>query len=166
MTRSPGLSALLLVLAASGCDTAQGPCYQSCPDISGMYAIDNTVPVGECGFSPYLLSPSVRIEQGSMGRQATFYVIDPTTQLEVALSGDVYGPTSTGTGELGSFRIDSRTTRLAQRTSSETVTLEVVVTGSVSRVSGRRMLTATLNTTDLTNSQGCTTTLSVTGQGQ
>jgi hypothetical protein len=162
MIRSPAVSAVLLALVASGCDTSQGPCSQNCPNIAGVYSIDNTVPTGECGFSPYLLAPSVEIQQGSQGRKMSFRVIDPTTQLEVPLSGDVYAPDKGG-GLIGSFRITSRTTRLASRTSEQLVTLDVTATGSVSLVEDRRVLSATLNTTDATSGRGCTATLSVTG---
>ena len=164
MNRAPALSALVLALAAGGCDSSQTPCNQTCPDISGVFSIAETTPTGDCGFSPYLLAPSVRIAQSHQGRQATMTLIDPTTQLEVPLSGDVYGP---GPGEanlVGSFRIDSRTTRLARRDSDSLVTLTVSASGTVSLVGGRRLLAATLTTTDATSASGCTATLSVTGE--
>lgn len=167
MIRFAGSSVVLLALVASGCDTAQAPCNESCPDISGVYSIENTTPAGECGFSPYLLPPSVRLEQTRDGRGVLFHVIDPTTQLEVPLSGDVYAPTSEeGEGMLGSFRIDSRTTRLAHSGSDQLVTLDVTVMGSVSQVEDRRVLTATVNTTDAQSGQGCTATLSVMGESR
>lgn len=164
MNRATALTAAVLALAASGCDTSQTPCNQSCPDISGVFSIEETTPSGACGFTPYLLAPSVRISQSHQGRQATMSLIDPTTQLEVPLSGDVYGP-GPGTPEmLGGFRIDSRTTRLARRDSDQLVTLTVTAAGSVSLVGGRRLLSVTLTTTDATSATGCTATLSVTGE--
>lgn len=167
MNRASALSAasaVLLALTASGCDTSQTPCNQSCPDISGVFSIEETTPTGNCGFSPYLLTPSVRIEQSRQGRQATLHLIDPTTELEVPLSGDVYGPGPGDSNLLGSFRIDSRTTRLARRDSTELVTLTVSAAGTVSLVGGRRLLAATLTTTDAMSTSACTATLSVTGE--
>ncbi|WP_143177856.1 hypothetical protein [Cystobacter ferrugineus] len=167
MIRFPRSSVVLLALVASGCDTSQTPCSGSCPDISGVYSIETLTPAGECGFSPYLLAPSVQIEQTREGRKVVFHVIDPTTQLEVPLSGDVYGPApGEGVGLLGSFRIDSRTTRLARSGSDQLVTLDVVVTGSVSQAGDRRVLTATMNTTDAMSGEGCTATLSVMGESR
>lgn len=163
--RFPGSSVVLLALVASGCDTSQAPCSETCPDISGVYSIQNTTPTGECGFSPYLLPPSVRLEPTREGRGVLFHVIDPTTQLEVPLSGDVYTP-GEGEGLLGSFRIHGRTTRLARSGGDELVTLDVTVMGSVSQVEERRVLTATVNTTDARSGQGCTTTLSVMGESR
>ena len=164
MNRAAARTAAALALVASGCDTSQTPCSQTCPDISGVYSIEETTPTGDCGFSPYLLAPSVRISQSHQGRQVTMQLIDPTTQLEVPLSGDVYGP-GPGTPELlGSFRVDSRTTRLARRDSDQLVTLTVTAAGSVSLVGGRRLLSATLTTTDAMSTTGCTATLSVTGE--
>ncbi|ATB34629.1 hypothetical protein CYFUS_000036 [Cystobacter fuscus] len=166
MIRFPGSSVVLLALVASGCDTSQAPCRETCPDISGVYSIESTTPAGECGFSPYLLPPSVRLEQTRDGRGVLFHVIDPTTQIEVPLSGDVYAPESGEEGLLGSFRIDSRTTRLARSGSDQLVTLDVTVMGSVSQVEDRRVLTATVNTTDAASNQGCTATLSVMGESR
>ncbi|HEX8536711.1 MAG TPA: hypothetical protein VF664_04555 [Cystobacter sp.] len=167
MIRFAGSSVVLLALVASGCDTSQAPCSGNCPDISGVYSIESTTPAGDCGFSPYLLPPSVRVEQTREGRGVLFHVIDPTTQLVVPLSGDVYAPApGEDEGLLGSFRIDSRTTRLAHSGGDQLVTLDVAVMGSVSLVEDRRVLTATLNTTDAQSGQGCTATLSVMGESR
>ncbi|MBM7112461.1 hypothetical protein [Archangium primigenium] len=165
MARSTGISVLLLALAAAGCDNAQAPCTQGCPDISGVYSIADSVPVGECPFSPYLLSPSVEIQQSNERRKVLLHVVDPTTQLEVPLSGDVY--LASNSDMLGSFRVETRTTRLANRSSEQTLTLDVLINGTVALRDGRRVLSATLTTTDVrSTSQACTTTLTVTGQTQ
>ncbi|ATB29934.1 hypothetical protein [Melittangium boletus] len=164
MARPSGISVLLLALAAGGCDNSQAPCTQGCPDISGVYSLEDSVPVGNCPFSPYLLAPSVELQQSSERRKVVLHVIDPTTQVEVPLSGDVYMASTSDM--IGSFRIDTRTTRLANRTSEQTVTLDVLATGVVSLRDGHRVLSATLSTTDALSNQACTTTLTVTGQSQ
>jgi len=165
MARFPGISSLLLLaLAAGGCDNAQAPCTQGCPDISGVYSLEESVPVGDCPFSPYLLAPSVELQQSNERRKVTLGIIDPTTQVEVPLSGDVYMASSSDM--IGSFRIDTRTTRLANRTSEQTVTLDVLATGTVSLREGRRVLSATLTTTDARSAQACTTTLTVLGESR
>ncbi|MET0406336.1 MAG: hypothetical protein ABW123_28210 [Cystobacter sp.] len=166
MIRLPRSPFFLLALAAGGCDPSRTPCEgDTCPDISGVYSIRDTVPAGECDFTPYLFAPSVDIRQEGGGQRMVFHVIDPTTQLAVPLSGDVYAPgADREEGLLGTFRIDSRTTRLAHRDGDQVVTLNVAATGSVTRVEGRRLLSATLTTTDTRTDSGCTLTLTVTGE--
>ena len=164
MVRPSSISVLLLALAAGGCGDVQGPCTQGCPDISGTYSIADSVPTGTCPFSPYLIGPSVQLQQTDERRRVSLQIIDPTTQVEVPLTGDVYLAASGQ--ELGSFRIDTRTTRMATRTGEQTLTLDVLATGSVALRDGRRVLTATLTTTDALSGPACTTTLSVTGEAQ
>ncbi|PTL77082.1 hypothetical protein DAT35_46420 [Vitiosangium sp. GDMCC 1.1324] len=157
---------MLLALASAGCGTEPVPCSNTCPNISGVYSIQNASPTGRCSFSPYLLAPTVEILQSDNGRRVVLEVIDPSTQLEVPLVGEVYTPDpGDGPGVLGSFRIDTRTVRAASRSDEQTVTLDVSAMGLVSVHEGRRMLSATLSTTDATSGKGCTITLSVTGSG-
>jgi hypothetical protein len=155
---------VLLALVTGGCDTSRKPCEGNCPDLSGVYSIRDTVSVGECGFTPYLLAPSLDFQQADEGRELAFQIIDPTTQLAVPLSGDVYAPREGEEGLVGSFQIDSRTTRLAQREGDKMVTLNVTAAGSVTRVEERRVLSLTLITTDVSNDRGCSSTLIVTGE--
>jgi hypothetical protein len=164
MVRASSISVLLLALAASGCSDVQGPCTQGCPDISGTYSVEDSVPTGDCPFSPYLIGPSMQLQQTDDKRRVSLQIIDPTTQVEVPLTGDVYLASSGQ--EIGSFRVDTRTTRMATRTGEQTLTLDVLATGSVFLRDGRRVLTATLSTTDALSGPACTTTLTVTGQAQ
>jgi hypothetical protein len=67
---------------------------------------------------------------------------------------------------LGSFRIDSMVARSASGSDERTRVLNLSASGSVSLHEGRRMLSATLSTTDITTeSRGCGITLSITGEG-
>jgi hypothetical protein len=166
MTRHLSIPVLLLALASSGCGADQEPCTDGCPDISGVYAIEHNTPVGECPFSPYLLGPTVQLLQSDNGRRVILNIIDPSTQLEVPLTGDVYAPGPKAEPEqLGSFQMNARTVRSASRSSERTVTLDVNATGSVFLRDNRRMLSATLTTTDLAASQSCAVTLSILGEG-
>lgn len=166
MVRPLSLSAVLVALASSGCGTEQGPCTDGCPVLSGVYAIQNTTPVGDCGFSPYLLGPTVQLLQSDDGRRATFNVIDPSTQLEVPLVGEVYAPGPKDDPALiGSFRLRARTARAASRSDERTLTLDVNASGAVSLHEGRRMLSATLSTLDPNSQESCTVTISITGDG-
>lgn len=166
MVRHPSIPVVLLALASGGCGTDPVPCTDSCPDISGAYALENATSVGQCAFSPYLLAPTVRILQSDNGRRVVLEVIDPSTQLSVPLTGEVYLPDPAGDIEqLGSFRIDTRTVRAMSHSDERTVTLDVNASGSVFLRDGRRMLSATLTTMDATSGKGCTVTLSVTGHG-
>lgn len=164
--RHVSLPVVLLVLASSGCGAGREPCVDGCPDISGLYAVKSATPVGRCPFSPYLLAPTVRLQQMDDGRRALLHVIDPATRLEVPLTGDVYAPgRKDGPEVLGSFRSDSFVVRSASRPEERTRVLELSATGSVSLHEGRRVLTATLSTTDKsTPDSGCGITLSILGE--
>ncbi|AKI98889.1 Hypothetical protein AA314_00516 [Archangium gephyra] len=99
-----------------------------------------------------------------------FHVIDPATGLEVPLTGDVYAPgPKEGREVLGSFRIDSAVVRATSASDERTRVLELSASGSVSLHEGRRVLTATMSTLDITNEptpdRGCGITLSITGEG-
>jgi hypothetical protein len=166
MLRHTSIPIVLLALASNGCGTEPVPCTQTCPDISGVYSIENTASVGECAFSPYLLAPTVQILQSDNGRRVILEVIDPSTELILPLTGEVYLPFTEDDPELlGSFRIDTRTVRALSESDDRTVTLDVSASGSVHLHEGRRKLTAALTTTDATSGQGCSVTLSVTGHG-
>jgi hypothetical protein len=168
MVRHVSLPVVLLALASSGCDTQLEPCTEGCPDISGVYTVQNATPVGQCPFSPYLLAPTVELLQSDEGRKATLHVIDPSSNLEVQLTGDVYarGPKD-GSKLLGSFQLNSSVVRPASQSDKRTMVLDVSATGSVSLLKGRRVLSATLSTTDITQSSntGCSISLSITGEG-
>jgi hypothetical protein len=131
-----------------------------------VYSVQNTTPLGACDFSPYLLGPTVQLLQSDDGRRATLDVIDPSTQLEMPLVGDVYAPGPEDDAELlGSFRLQARTVRAASASDERTLTLDVNASGTVSRRDGRRVLSATLSTLDAFSGKGCTVTISVTGEG-
>lgn len=159
---------VLSLVALAGCDTHQTPCTDNCPNLSGMYSLQDTEPLGECSFSPYLLPPTVELKQAANDlRHLTLTVIDPSTQLPVPLTGDVYAPgTGDAAGTLGSFRIATRTVRPATQAGDPVVTLDVTASGVVLERDGMRQLSATLNTQEALTQQGCLTTLSITGQGQ
>ncbi|REG30806.1 hypothetical protein ATI61_106276 [Archangium gephyra] len=168
--RHVSLPVVLLALASSGCGADPEPCISGCPDISGLYSVKNATPVGQCPFSPYLLAPTVQLQQLDDGRRAVFHVIDPATGLEVPLTGDVYAPgPKEGREVLGSFRIDSAVVRATSASDERTRVLELSASGSVSLHEGRRVLTATMSTLDITNEptpdRGCGITLSITGEG-
>jgi hypothetical protein len=166
MTRHVSIPVLLLALASSGCGADPEPCTEGCPDISGVYAIEHNTPVGECPFTPYLLGPTVQLLQSDNGRRVILNIIDPSTQLEVPLTGDVYAPGPKAEPEqLGSFQMTARTVRAATRSSDRTLTLDVKASGSVTLRENRRMLSATLTTTDMASSKSCSVTLSVLGEG-
>lgn len=164
MVRHVSIPVVLLALASSGCGTEPVPCTKDCPDIAGAYAIENATLVGECPFSPYLLAPTVQILQSDSGRRVVLEVIDPSTRLQVPLTGEVFTPEE-DSAMLGSFRIDTRTVRAMSDSDERTVTLDVSASGSVFMHEGRRMLSATLTTLDATSGAGCIVTLSVTGNG-
>ena len=95
---------------------------------------------------------------------------DPSTGLELPLIGDVYARgRKEGPEVLGSFLIDSVVVRSTGASDGGTRVLELSASGSVSLRQGRRVLTATLNTIDITNEsspdRGCVNTLSITGEG-
>ena len=168
--RHVSLPVVLLALASSGCDANPEPCINGCPDISGVYSVKSATPAGQCPFTPYLLAPTVQLLQNDNGRRAVFHVIDPATHLEVPLVGDVYAPGPKDDPEvLGSFRIDSMVARSASGSDERTRVLNLSASGSVSLHEGRRMLSATLSTTDITAEsnpdRGCSITLSITGEG-
>lgn len=168
--RHVSLPVVLLALASSGCGADPEPCISGCPDISGLYSVRNTTPVGQCPFSPYLLAPAVQLQQLDDGRRAVFHVIDPATNLEVPLTGDVYAPgPQDGPEVLGSFRIDSVVVRSTSASDERTRVLDLSASGTVALHEGRRVLTATLSTTDITSEstpeRGCGITLSITGEG-
>ncbi|WP_375769353.1 hypothetical protein NR798_00300 [Archangium gephyra] len=168
--RHVSLPVVLLALASSGCGADPEPCISGCPDISGVYSVRNATPVGQCPFSPYVFAPTVQLQQLEDGRRAVFHVIDPATKLQVPLTGDVYAPgPKEGPDMLGSFRIDSVVVRSTSASDERTRTLALTATGSVSLHEGRRVLTATLSTTDITNEstpvRSCGITLSITGEG-
>jgi hypothetical protein len=170
LMRPVSLPVVLLALASSGCNADPEPCIDGCPDISGLYSVKNATPVGQCPFSPYLLAPTVQLLQNDNGRRAVFHVIDPITRLEVPLMGDVYAPgPKDGPEVLGSFRIDSLVVRSTSRSDERTRVLDLSASGSVSLHEGRRVLTATLSTTDITTEsnpdRGCSIKLSITGEG-
>ena len=126
--------------------------------------------MGQCPFSPYVPAPTVQLQQVDDGRRAVFHVIDPATKLQVPLTGDVYAPgPKDGPEVLGSFRADSVVVRSTSPSDERMRTLNLNVSGSVSLHEGRRVLTATLSTTDITNEstpdRGCGMTLSITGEG-
>ncbi|HZI06131.1 MAG TPA: hypothetical protein VEZ71_19020 [Archangium sp.] len=164
------LPVVLLALASSGCGADPEPCINGCPDISGLYSVKNATPVGQCPFSPYVPAPTVQLQQVDDGRRVVLHVIDPATKLHVPLTGDVYAPgPKDGPEVLGSFRIDSVVVRSTSQSDERTRTLNLNVSGTVSLHEGRRVLTATLSTTDITNEsvpdRGCGITLSITGEG-
>ncbi|MCY1083595.1 hypothetical protein [Archangium lansingense] len=168
--RHVSLPVVLLALASSGCGADPEPCIDGCPDISGVYSVKSATPMGQCPFSPYLLAPTVQLQQTDEGRRALFHVIDPTTQLEVPLAGDVYAPgPKDGSEVLGSFRIDSFVVRSTNQSDERSRLLNLSASGAVSLHEGRRVLTATLSTTDITaesnSDRGCSITLSITGEG-
>ena len=168
--RHVSLPVVLLALASSGCGADPEPCINGCPDISGLYSVKNATPVGQCPFSPYVPAPTVQLQQVDDGRRAVFHVIDPATKLQVPLTGDVYAPgPKDGPEVLGSFRADSVVVRSTSPSDERMRTLNLNVSGSVSLHEGRRVLTATLSTTDITNEstpdRGCGMTLSITGEG-
>jgi hypothetical protein len=166
MTRRVSIPVLLLALASGGCGADPKPCTDNCPDLSGVYAIEHTTPVGDCAFSPYLVGPTVQLLQNDNGRRAVLHIIDPALQLEVELAGDVYAPgPDDEPGLLGSFQMTTRTVRAATRSDSRTMTLDVSASGTVSRRDERRVLSATLSTTDVASGEGCNVTLSFTGKG-
>ena len=168
--RHVSLPVVLLALASSGCGADPEPCISGCPDLSGLYSVKNATPVGQCPFSPYLLAPTVQLQQLDDGRRIVFHAIDPATGLEVPLTGDVYtrGPKE-GPEVLGSFQSGSVVVRSTSASDERTRVLELSASGSVSRHEGRRVLTATVSTRDITNEstpdRGCGITLSITGEG-
>jgi hypothetical protein len=166
MTRRVRIPVLLLALASGGCGANPEPCTDNCPDLSGIYAIEQNTPVGDCDFSPYLVGPTVQLLQNDNGRRAVLHIIDPALRMELELTGDVYAP---GPGEgperLGSFQMTARTVRSASQTDSRSVTLDVSASGTVSLRDERRVLSATLSTTDVAASKTCNVTLSFTGTG-
>jgi hypothetical protein len=166
MTHRVSIPVLLLALACGGCGANKEPCTDNCPDISGVYAIEHTTPVGECDFSPYLIGPTVQILQNDNGRGVVLHIIDPALQLEMPLTGDVYAPGPEDESELlGSFQMTSRTVRSASLSDSRSMTLDVSASGTVSRRGERRVLSATLSTTDMAGGKGCNVTLSFMGEG-
>lgn len=166
MTLRASIPVLFLALTSGGCGTAQEPCTEGCPDLSGVYAIRNAVPVGACSFTPYLFGPTVQLLQNDSGQRVVLPIIDPSTQLEVPLTGDVYAPRGEDdAGLLGSFQLRARALRSASRSSERTVTLEVFASGSVSSHEGRRVLSATLRTQDVSSGEACTVSLAITGEG-
>jgi len=166
MTRHVTLPVLLLALASGGCGADPEPCTDNCPDLSGVYAIENTTPTGDCAFSPYLIGPTVQLLQNDNGRRAVLHIIDPALRMELELTGDVYAPGPGAKPELlGSFQMTARTVRSATDSDNHPVTLDVSASGTVSRRDERRVLSATLSTTDVAGGQGCNVTLSFTGKG-
>ena len=158
---------VLSLVASAGCDTHQTPCTDNCPTLAGSYSLQDSEPLGECAFTPYLLPPTVSLEQSADRRHVTLTVIDPSTRLQVPLTGDVYAPgPGSSSGTVGSFRITTRTVRTVSASEDSIVTLDVTATGSVLEREGRRVLSATLNTQEELTQEGCLATLSVTGQGE
>ncbi len=166
MTRRVTVPVLLLALASGGCGADPEPCTDNCPDLSGVYAIEHNTPVGDCAFSPYLIGPTVQLLQNDNGRRVVLHIIDPALRMELELTGDVYAPGPGAEPELlGSFQMTARTVRSATDSDSRPVTLDVNASGTVSQRDERRVLSATLSTTDVASGQGCNVTLSFTGKG-
>lgn len=142
---------LSVALAGAGalfaaCGRGPAPCTQDCPDLAGRYALAASLPAGACPFVPYLLGPTVLLEQPPERSSVTARIIDPVSQLELALSGPVFSPgPRDGQSAVGSFSASAQVIRPADE-NRELVTLEVVFSGSAYRVADSVRLSADLTT--------------------
>lgn len=163
MSRLPTLgwmAAFLLV----GCGSGQQLCDAHCPDVSGSFSLLETQPMGECRFASYVPPPTLTLTQSDGGRHVATELIDPVNQLFVSFEGDVLVPD--GSGDRGRFQIQTTLLRQATRNDPRLLTLDVFLSGTVSRTDGGATLSSTLIEVqrEPVDGAGCTITIPLPGR--
>ena len=146
---------LLTSVAAAGCGPSTSACDGSCPSIAGTYAVTTSSLVGSCGFTPWLLGPTVTLQQSAGSGTVTFDVIDPVEQLEVPLSALVRVPNDGGSVADVQGLLRTQRESMAK---GPIVELQLLFDGAISQTGSRRVLSGTLDTEDVL-ADGCVTAI-------
>ncbi|MGA9523478.1 MAG: hypothetical protein WBV82_18590 [Myxococcaceae bacterium] len=152
-------------LALSACAENQA-CEAGCPDVSGAYSLTTSTASGQCAFEPYLLPPTIKLEQTGGSGQVATTLIDPVQQLELAISGTLFTHADTDDPALiASFRSLTQPTRQPTANTTDLTRFEVLLTGSVFEGNGARHVSGQLIQTELEGAgqTGCSVSQSFTG---
>lgn len=154
----------LAVLVA--CGPTAAVCDVDCPAIAGTYRIISQTTLGACPFTPYLLGPTLALEQSPDGRRVSAQVIDPVQQLPVLLAGEVFRPRGDDPEVIGSFRMFASTRRAPSPGEQGLVALDVTLTGTVATDDEGRHVTGSLTTFQIgdADDDGCQVTFGFTGR--
>lgn len=147
-----------------GCDNGSRTCDQTCPDVSGAFSLVAIQPLGSCDFSSYLPPPTLTISQTDGGRHMASELIDPVNRLFVSIEGDVLPPDgSTGSGN---FQVHTRLLRQASASDPRLFTVELLMSGTVTRSAEGATLSSTLTEVqqEPDPGAGCTITLPLNGR--
>lgn len=146
-----------------GCDGGSAICSGSCPDVSGAFSLVAIQPMGSCDFASYLPPPTLTIFQTDGGGHMATELIDPINQLLVSIEGNVLPPDASSGN--GSFQIHTRLLRQASADDPRLFTVELLMSGTVSRSAQGATLSSTLTEVqqEPTEGAGCTITLPLNG---
>jgi hypothetical protein len=157
--------AWLVGLLVVGCGSERDICDGNCPDVSGTFSLVSVEPLGDCSFATYLPPPMLTITQSGDGRHVTTQLIDPVNQLLVSVQGNVLEPKDSD-GDAGHFVVHTRGLRQATQDTQQALTLELMITGTVTRSADGASLSSTL--TELqqepAEGSGCEITLPLNGR--
>jgi len=150
---------VVLALASAGCQAPSVACDGSCPAIAGTYAVTSSTLSGTCGFTPWLLEPTLTLQQATGSGTVTFDVVDPVEQLSVPVTAEVRVPVNGGSvADIAGFL---RAVRSAQ-TMGPIVELQLTFNGVVVQQGTTRTLSGSLSTRDV-QGDGCIVEISFEG---
>ncbi|HEY3447171.1 MAG TPA: hypothetical protein VGK67_12440 [Myxococcales bacterium] len=134
------------VLGAASCSDTQ-TCDGSCPNVADDYAVQSSTLSGDCGFTPWLVPPTVTLAQEAKAGRVTIELIDPVNQVPVRLAADLFVPgPDEDTDAVAVLRGFQRAVRQAVSSQGGLEELQLFFSGSVSESGGWRTLQLTLQT--------------------
>ena len=159
-----GAAAAMAIVLLLGCGSEKRLCDGNCPDVSGTFSLLSPQPLGSCGFASYLPPPTLTLTQSDGGRHVTTQLIDPTNQLLVSFEGNVFAPD--GSSNRGSFEIQTQVLRKTSESDQRLVTLQLTLTGSVTRTADSATLSSILMQVQQqpTEGAGCAVTIPLSGR--
>jgi hypothetical protein len=153
-------AAVAATVAASACG-GSAACDGNCPAVADDYAVQTSTLDQACGFTPWLVPPTLTLAQTSAGNRVTLSVIDPANQVSVGLLADLRVPDS---GQaIAVFEGLLRTQRQSSLGSADLLTVQIVLDGSITISEGRRFLELALLSWQL--EEACVSTQVVTAMG-
>ena len=161
--RALGMAVCCGLLLLAACDDTE-TCGARCPEIADSYAVLFNSVTRQCGFTPWLLPPTLVIGQDSGADRVTLGLIDPVNQQPVLLLGDLRVPGDPESDAVAVFHGFQRTVRQADWSQRELIELQLFFSGAITVEDGRRRLSLTLQTQPVLGGS-CTATQIVYGTG-
>ncbi len=154
-TLPPASPACFLLALLVGCGEPQVPCTPPCPDIAGEYVLETASSMGMCDFQPVILVGGLIIEQSEDTTTASTTIRDSLTNEDLRFSGEIYRPQDRDpAGTVAGFSMSEQVIRPATVGGADLLTLQVTLSGTVMEQAGRREISGSLLSIDVTPTTG------------